>query len=141
MQRIYRIRRFCLVVFLLLPLPSLAEDEPRLTKDDDELPTLFISQGSKCEEDYVGELKRSGIEVSVRTLASLKGMAKFLGVPSQTEVRHLLLLNGIAFVNHVSPAVISATLSKPTGIKGLIGSSVCPAGDDHTAIHDPVTQF
>lgn len=110
------------------------EDEPR--------GSLYVLTRSECIEDYAAELAAAGIETKLSAFDTLAAIAKFLRVPADVEVRHILFIRGYAVVNHVAPDRVTDLLSSMPRVTGLVGTSECGPTGGHANTHDSnVTAF
>jgi hypothetical protein len=116
-----------------------ADDGGTLAHEGDG-PALYLTIGDDCQEDYAAELSAVGLSVHVSRYKELESLGRFVEVPKDVSIKHLMLVKGFVIVNHVPPeAIISLIAAKPK-VRGLIGSAACAAGVDHDQLHMQATR-
>lgn len=111
------------------------DDVPAAATHEGKGPALILTMGDDCREDYANELSAVGFKVRVSTYRSLDGIGRFADVPSEVDLKHLLIVGGYVIANHVAPATITRLLADRPKIRGLIGSSACATTINHDQIH------
>lgn len=132
------------VLAILALLSSTAESLnifPNATTE--RVPSLFFNKYGGCPDDYEDELKKAGISAKLVVFSSFDAsIRKFVGIPSQIEVNHILILGGYVFVNHVPAWQVTELLKSERDITGLVGPLSCKSEGPHTPLHAiPGTPF
>ena len=81
--------------------------------------TMFKNPECGCCEDYATYLRANGFDISVKPIADLRSIKRFLGVPEALESCHSLVIDGYVVEGHVPLNAVNRLLTERPSIRGI----------------------
>lgn len=81
--------------------------------------TMFKNPECGCCEEYATYLRANGFDISVKPIADLQSIKRFLGVPEALESCHSLAIDGYVVEGHVPLNAVNRLLTERPSIRGI----------------------